>query len=343
MEQGTIRPETETQLRTVTHIEEWLTVNIARELELDPDKIDVHQPLSRYGLDSLAAVGLSGELEVWLGRELPPDLLTSLPTIEALAHSLADRSDIRGASTRTTPTETSRGGVDYTELDYRQWSTSQLFVQKALAFVVRMLFRLHVEGLAHFRSEDAYILAANHLHVFDAPLVFCFLPRPTVAFVSEHMRAVPGVNWFLKKMGNTIYVARGEGDQEAIGSALAVLRSGGVLAMAPEGKISRTGGLLRGHPGVVHLATQSGVPIVPLVIYGQERAFRHWVRLRRVPVRVRIGPGIQFPQGKATAKQLDAHRDTVMFALARMLPPEYRGAYRDSKSLAPPLERLSEE
>ena len=343
MEQGSIRPETETQLRTVAHLEEWLTANIARELELDPDKIDVHQPLSRYGLDSLASVGLSGELEVWQGRELPPDLLTSFPTIEDIARFLADESDIRGASIRTTPTETRPGRVDYTRLDYLQWSTSQLFVQKALALVVRMLFRLQVEGLKYFRPEGAYILAANHLHVFDAPLVFCLLPRPTVAFVSEHMRAVPGVNWFLKKMGNTIYVARGEGDQEAIGSALAVLRSGGVLAMAPEGKISKTGGLLRGHPGVVHLATQSGVPVVPLVIYGQERAFRHWVRLRRVPVCVRIEAGIEFPQGKATAKQLDAHRDTVMFALARMLPPEYRGAYRDSKSAASPREPLTEE
>lgn len=330
MEQGTIHPETETKLRTVEQIEEWLTVNVARELELDPDKIDIHQRLSRYGLDSLVAVGLSGELEVWLGRELPPDLLTSFPTIEVLAQSLVEESDIGGSSNRATPNETGPGGVDYTRLDYREWSPSQLFVKKALALLVRLLFRLHVEGMIYLRPEGPYILATNHLHVFDAPLVFCFLPRPTVAFVSEHMRAVPGVNWFLKKMANTIYVARGEGDQEAIGNALAVLGTGGVLALAPEGKISKTGGLLRGHPGVVHLATQSGVPIVPLVIYGQERAFHHWARLRRVPVSVRIGPAIQFPQGKATSKQLDAHRDTVMHALARMLPPEYRGVYRNS-------------
>ncbi len=334
MEQGSIHPETATQLRTVEHIEEWLRVNVARELELDPDEIDTRQPLSRYGLDSLAAVSLSGELEVWLGRELPPDLLTSFPTIEALARSLADESDIGGTSSQTVLAETSPTGVDYTRLDYRKWSLSQLFVQKALAFVVRLLFRLHVEGMIYLRPEGPYILATNHLHVFDAPLVFCFLPRPTVAFVSEHMRAVPGVNWFLKKMANTIYVARGEGDQEAIGNALAVLGSGGVLALAPEGKISKTGGLLRGHPGVVHLATRSGVPIVPLVIHGQERAFRHWTRLRRVPVSVRIGPAIQFPQDKATSKQLDAHRDTVMHALARMLPPEYRGVYRDSEAVA---------
>ena len=79
---------------------------------------------------------------------------------------------------------------------------------------------------------------------------------------------------------------------------MSLLRSGGVLAVAPEGKISKTGGLLQGHPGVAHLATRFGAPIVPLVIYGQERTFGYWARLGRPLVRVRIGTAIQLPRGR---------------------------------------------
>ena len=98
--------------------------------------------------------------------------------------------------------------------------------------------------------------------------------------------------------------------------------------MAPEGKISKTGGLLPGHPGIGHLAAQAAAPIVPLVMYGHERPFHNWLRLRRAPVHVRIGKPIQPPAPRPTSKQLESYRDTIMMGLARMLPPEYQGAYR---------------
>src|SRR5438132_2877060 len=80
-------------------IREWLVVHVARELELSASQIDVRQPLRRFGLDSLAAAGLSGELEIWLGRDLPADLLNDYPTIQAMAEYLAGAS-VETASSR---------------------------------------------------------------------------------------------------------------------------------------------------------------------------------------------------------------------------------------------------
>ena len=303
--------------KSFDEIREWLVVHVARELELSASQIDVRQPLRRFGLDSLAAAGLSGELEIWLGRDLPADLLNDYPTIQAMAEYLAGaRVDVQAARPVV---------IEAAKFDGRAWSKSQLVTQRILALLVRALYRVRVEGLEKIPSEGAFILAANHLHVFDAPIVFSFMPRRVVTFVSDHMRRVPFVNWFLKHMGSAIYVSRGEGDQQALASALGVLRGGGALALAPEGKISKTGGLLEGHAGIAHLATQSGVPIVPMVLYGQERPFG----LRRAVVHVRVGEPLQFPLGKATARQLDGYRDDVMLALARMLPAEYRGVYRE--------------
>jgi 1-acyl-sn-glycerol-3-phosphate acyltransferase len=303
--------------KSFEEIREWLVVHVARELELSPSQIDVRQPLRRFGLDSLAAAGLSGELEIWLGRDLPADLLNDYPTIQAMTEYLS------GAVVDVQPSRPA--AAEAATFDGRAWSKSQLVTQRILAVLVRVLYRVHVKGLENIPSEGAFILAANHLHVFDAPIVFSFMPRRVVTFVSDHMRRVPFVNWFLKHMGSAIYVSRGEGDQQALASALGVLHGGGALALAPEGKISKTGGLLEGHAGIAHLATQSGVPIVPMVLYGQEHPFR----LRRAVVHVRVGEPLRFPVGKATARQLDSFRDDVMFALARMLPAEYRGVYRE--------------
>lgn len=70
-------------------IQDWLVAYIANLLEIESEEIDVTIPFDRYGLDSSAAVGMTGELEDWLGKEVEPILLYDYPTIEALAQHLS--------------------------------------------------------------------------------------------------------------------------------------------------------------------------------------------------------------------------------------------------------------
>ena len=72
-----------------TPLVSWLVQRLARQFGIDPQHMRVDTPLADYGLDSVTAVGLSGELETWLGRKLPPTLLYEHPTIAALARALA--------------------------------------------------------------------------------------------------------------------------------------------------------------------------------------------------------------------------------------------------------------
>lgn len=75
--------------RSEQEISRWLCENLARRLKLSVDAIDPREPFSRYGLDSLAAVSVTGELEEWLGRKLTPTLAYDYPTVTSLAHHLA--------------------------------------------------------------------------------------------------------------------------------------------------------------------------------------------------------------------------------------------------------------
>jgi len=71
-------------------IEGWLVSHLASLLRIRPEDIDVHTPLTQYGLDSLTAVYLVGHLEEWLDRDLPATLAWDFPNIEALSKYLAE-------------------------------------------------------------------------------------------------------------------------------------------------------------------------------------------------------------------------------------------------------------
>lgn len=75
-------------IKPADEIKSWVVNYLSDLLEIDADDVDVTIPFDRYGLDSSAAVGLTGELEDWLEKEVPPTLLYDYPTIEALVEYL---------------------------------------------------------------------------------------------------------------------------------------------------------------------------------------------------------------------------------------------------------------
>jgi acyl carrier protein len=76
-------------LRSPDEIRSWIVDYLSDLLEADADEIDVTVPFDRYGLDSSAAVGLTGDLEDWMGVEVSPTLLYDYPTVEALVDYLS--------------------------------------------------------------------------------------------------------------------------------------------------------------------------------------------------------------------------------------------------------------
>ena len=114
-------------------------------------------------------------------------------------------------------------------------------------------------------------------------------------------------------------------NKEAMACALRVLGAGGCVGITPEGTVSKTRTLIRGNSGAAFLATRAGVLLLPAVAWGQEKALWHWVRLRRVPIRMRFGEPIRFENKRANTVQLYAYTAQIMARLSELLPPEYRG------------------
>ncbi|MDX1417044.1 MAG: beta-ketoacyl synthase N-terminal-like domain-containing protein, partial [Candidatus Promineifilaceae bacterium] len=70
-------------------ITEWLVSQLAQKLRINPNSINTQVPFVDFGLDSVKAVGMVGDLENWLGRSLSPTVIWDFPTIAGLADHLA--------------------------------------------------------------------------------------------------------------------------------------------------------------------------------------------------------------------------------------------------------------
>lgn len=211
-------------------------------------------------------------------------------------------------------------------------------VRGVIGFLIRLVARVEIEGMARLPDRGSYLLVTNHLHWLDPPLLLAILPQRTHVFAAEKWEA----HWFLGPLMRSvgaIFVRRGEVDRQALRQALAVLRGGGILGMAPEGTRSKTGAMQKGRSGAAYIAYRAGVPLVPVVTWGQKGVFSTLRQLRRARVRVVFGEPFDPPpvEGKASSAEVHAFAEEIMYRLAAMLPPEYRGVYADVGEVRPEL------
>src|SRR5438105_13198661 len=153
--------------------------------------------------------------------------------------------------------------------------------------VVKGLYRLRAQGLEHLPAGGS-VLAANHTSNFDPwALGVPLLPRRQLRFMakSELFRTPLAP---LLRAGGAFKVRRGEGDVEAMRTAVELAQTGEIVVMFPEGtrreKGLRKKHVARAHTGAARIALTAGVPLVPAAISGTERL------LRLGPLRVEYGP-----------------------------------------------------
>ncbi len=77
-------------LPTEDEIQNWLMKHVADNTDIAATDIDITKPFSYFGMSSVLAIALSGELERWLNRKLSPTLTWDYPTIELLAAHLTE-------------------------------------------------------------------------------------------------------------------------------------------------------------------------------------------------------------------------------------------------------------
>ncbi len=213
-------------------------------------------------------------------------------------------------------------------------------VLKALArLVFNVLGKVKLTGFENIPHSGAYVVAVNHISIFDPPLALAFWPTllEAIGAVDVFDRPVQGD---LLRLYGTIPVHRGEIDRELIEAILARLRSGCQVMIAPEGGRSHVVAMRRAKPGIGYILSEAQVPVIPVGIVGTTGDFlKNGLRLRRPPLELRVGQPFTLPpvtgRGEARRAARQHNADLVMQHIAALLPPEYRGAYAAPPASAP--------
>lgn len=207
-----------------------------------------------------------------------------------------------------------------------RWLMRPLFRQ-----LFHLLSRVQVTGQENVPTRGAYLIAINHVSLFEPPLTLAFWPAAIEAAGAVEIWEKPGQDVLARLYGG-IQVHRGEFDRQVVEKMLAVLKSGRPLLLAPEGGRSHTLGMRRALPGVAYLADQARVPVLPVGISGAHDDFLHQaLRLKRPPIQMRIGQPFMLPPitGKGEARRHERQRnaDLIMLHIAALLPEAYHGVY----------------
>jgi 1-acyl-sn-glycerol-3-phosphate acyltransferase len=133
----------------------------------------------------------------------------------------------------------------------------------------RFIYRFKVSGEENIPLQGAAILVCNHVSFVDAVLLMAASPRP-IRFVMDHrIFKVPVLGW-LFRLGKAIPIAPRDQDRQtydaAFDAAVQVLREGDLLAIFPEGGITRDGKLQEFKGGIMKILEREPVPVVPMAL-----------------------------------------------------------------------------
>lgn len=169
------------------------------------------------------------------------------------------------------------------------------------------LWRPRVLGAWRVPPAGPVILAVNHSHGIDGPMLMGTAPRP-VHFLIKKEAFVGPLDPFLRGIGQ-LKVDRDTTDRKAITDALGVLADGGVLGIFPEGTRGE-GDFASLRAGLAYFAVRSGAPVVPVaVLGGKDRRSRLSSAVPALRSRVDVVFGDAFEagdgSGRRTRKALD--------------------------------------
>ncbi|CAL9412597.1 1-acyl-sn-glycerol-3-phosphate acyltransferase [Streptomyces sp. enrichment culture] len=183
------------------------------------------------------------------------------------------------------------------------------------------LWKPRVLGAWRVPAAGPVILAVNHSHNIDGPMVMGVAPRPTHFLIKKEAFVGP-LDPFLTGIGQ-LKVDRHGTDRTAVSRALGVLEQGGVLGIFPEGTRGE-GDFASIRAGLAYFAVRSGAPIVPVAVLGSsERRGRLMKGLPPLRSRVDVVFGDAFEagdgSGRRTRKALDEATERIQKQLTAHL------------------------
>jgi 1-acyl-sn-glycerol-3-phosphate acyltransferase len=210
--------------------------------------------------------------------------------------------------------------------------------------ILRIVYRVKVEGKEHVPTRGPVILAANHRSFLDSIFLPLVIRRRVTYVAKAEYFDDPKTAWFFRSVGQ-IPIRRegGSASEGALAAATDVLESGGVFGIYPEGTRTRDGLTHRGHTGVARLAMRTGAPVIPVGLVGTDECQPTDKKLPRLfrTVEVRFGRPVAGEHYAHHDERLALRQltDELMFEIVQLCGRyEYQDTYATKNAEDVPVE-----
>lgn len=139
----------------------------------------------------------------------------------------------------------------------------------AKLWCILMFVKVEVKGRENIDPKTSYVFVANHQGAYDIYLVYGYLNHNFKWMMKKSLEKIPFVGAACR-ISKHIMVDRSSASaiQQTMDSAKRILKGGMSLVVFPEGSRTPDGEMKKFKRGAFSLATEFGLPIVPLTIDG---------------------------------------------------------------------------
>jgi 1-acyl-sn-glycerol-3-phosphate acyltransferase len=199
------------------------------------------------------------------------------------------------------------------------------FLKGILSVICKIDCKEFISALA---NNKPMLVIFNHINFLEVPIL---VTHSYPLYVSGLVKSETWDNPIFAFLFNTykaIPIDRNGAFNRSFRRVLGAIEKGYYMCIAPEGTRSKNGVLGKGKPGIIQLALESNVPILPVAHHGGEDIWKNIRRLRRTPFYFRAGRPFRINCDSLPGQDERARIMTeVMAQMARLLPEKLRGEY----------------
>jgi 1-acyl-sn-glycerol-3-phosphate acyltransferase len=181
--------------------------------------------------------------------------------------------------------------------------SAQYWIARSIFRVTfKTCFRWRVYHPERVPAKGPVILAANHASFMDPPVVGSAATRGIHFLARESLFRWPGIGALLRSV-NAVPVDRHAGGVSGLRVILERLNRGEAILLFPEGTRTYDGNLRAAQGGIGLVVVKSGVPVVPVRLFGTFEAYSRSMHVPRCrPIAVKFGRPVSFASLVAEAK-----------------------------------------
>ena len=202
-------------------------------------------------------------------------------------------------------------------------------VTYVLKFIFTILCKIECKEYTQaLKNNKPMLVIFNHVNFLEVPILV------THSFPVKVSGLVKSETWknplfaFLFNTFKAIPIDRKGAFSDSFKKVHNAVEGGVFICIAPEGTRNKDGILGRGKSGIVQLAIEYNIPILPVAHFGGERIWQNIKKIKRTHLYFKAGKPFKINyDGRPGKEERELITSEVMAQIARLLPEDKRGVY----------------